>query len=777
MSLKMRKVLDYGTADPLVARVSFQWIEILDWFDLPESRRQSVLEMLTLNLQPKLLYCRTTLRRLKRLLFTNGFDDPQTRIAYAPWGDACGCFVQLHLACIDFCQALQVILELKATQCTSEDLLQWAQRTLGPHDPVTQYMARLHTHWNSPLREIQSLLRPPFIPTHTPHCPSPDAKRPNPPPSELVALAINRLDSLAEGLVPLIEDGVFAALTQVPLRAPVTFAEIPEAERNQTAPVRFRAMAKGANGTDVPAGRFSQAGNLVPELQRVLQQGLGKPIIAMKHMGQWFIASGSRLYHSAEWNTFHDFLGYYIKDVLAGPWANEELAKPREVRHPLMCWYEDVVRYTNAHLERGENVPMTSLPAAYLGLAYNLYLISHNNGKVHELLIQRLKNKDQFYGAYFETGVAGIMLRAGFDIALEDETDSASSHCEFTASHRSSGQRFSVEAKIRTSTKQPPDLGRQLYKALRKVAKHPRLVFIEVNDDQCDVGAQEGLLRGILMGIRRRESTLTIDGLPAPAAYLVVMNDPPGTVDRPHSPAFMVEGFKIPDFRVEAIHRSFREALDARARHQGVFALIEALRTYTRIPVTFDGDTVGMAGQPPSTRLIIGNPYTVPTAEGGITGTLVHACVLPARRMAACCLRDAAGKDHLVRMALTEQEMEAYHESPRTFFGREEPPRAIDDPLKLYDWIYASYRHNSKEHLLGLLSQMGARDLEELTALPQERLAEVYAEPTAESIAIQTGLLRPVKSATSEDSVECSVSRVGESQGRQPNRKSQANGV
>jgi len=428
-------------------------------------------------------------------------------------------------------------------------------------------------------------------------------------------------------------------------------------------------------------------------------------------------------------------------DILGGDWANMELKKPREERHPLMVWYEDVVRYTNRHIEAGEHALMTSLPAAYLGLAYNLYLISHNNGKVHELLIRRLQHRDQFYGAYFEAMIAGLMIRAGFDLELEDETDSNTSHCEFTATHRDSGQMLSVEAKMRLSKKQPPEVGRQLYNALRKRANYPRLIFIEVNDETSAPESQERLLRDILANLRSREIDLTIDGQQAPPAYLAIMNNPPSTVEREHVPAYMVEGFKMPDFRVEGEYENIREALDARQRHIAIFSLIEALREFNRIPVTFDGDTAAFAGMKPLGRLILGNMYCIQVPSGEVRGILRHAIVMVKERAAYCVLSEN-GKDQMVTIPLSDQEMEAYHESPRTFFGREEPVGKLEDALKLYDWLYDSYKHNTKEHLLVLLAQMGCKDIDALGPLTQERLAEVFAERTAESIGRQTGLIR-----------------------------------
>ena len=45
--------------------------------------------------------------------------------------------------------------------------------------------------------------------------------------------------------------------------------------------------------------------------------------------------------------------------------------------------------------------------------------------------------------------VANILLRAAFDLTLEDETDGETKHCEFSAVSKKTGKRYWVEAKMR----------------------------------------------------------------------------------------------------------------------------------------------------------------------------------------------------------------------------------------------------------------------------------------------------------------------------------------
>jgi hypothetical protein len=108
-------------------------------------------------------------------------------------------------------------------------------------------------------------------------------------------------------------------------------------------------------------------------------------------------------------------------------------------------------------------MPSIGVVSAYLELAYNLYL-AHNQ-KLEERLVRRLKQPDQFLPAYYETSVFGALIRTGFELEFEDETDSSTTHCEVTATFRKSGKKFSVEAKMRQASTASLDIGRQIKKA------------------------------------------------------------------------------------------------------------------------------------------------------------------------------------------------------------------------------------------------------------------------------------------------------------------------
>jgi len=166
---------------------------------------------------------------------------------------------------------------------------------------------------------------------------------------------------------------------------------------------------------------------------RVEQQGLGKPIISTVASGHQIVAVGNTIYYGKSWKVFQDFLANYIKKVLGEEWGTKEITKPFPDRHPILKWYDSYCSFQRKNSkEDGELFSANAVGVAicYLGTAYNLYLLNHNI-ELQQRLIGRLKNVGNCQGAYYELIVANCLIRAGFELTLEDEADESTKHCEF----------------------------------------------------------------------------------------------------------------------------------------------------------------------------------------------------------------------------------------------------------------------------------------------------------------------------------------------------------
>ena len=366
-----------------------------------------------------------------------------------------------------------------------------------------------------------------------------------------------------------------------------------------------------------PAGELPHQVRLaMAEMQRAIDEerriyGHGRPMVTIEHEGYRFVAVRNRLVYSPKWKTPIDFLGHYISEILgADGWGNAEIRKPYDKRHPILQWYHDLCNWQRAY-NRSRDADgvfsgvATGSVKAYYALAYDLWTLD-NHALLQSKLIRRLKNVDQFQGAHYELYVIATMIRAGFDVELEDEGDSSRTHYELTATHRQTGKRISVEAK---STSRAGMLGRtgarptaedirantyrKLQAALLKNADHERVIFIDVNMPPHEAKGFEIPWFWEAAGqLKRLEESQSADD-PYPPAFVFFTNQPYHYVGNQDVDPGQVAFFTgINHDELMASDGEDQLAADAsaarfKANHPEIDGLVDAVFNYTRIPTKF----------------------------------------------------------------------------------------------------------------------------------------------------------------------------------------------
>ena len=258
---------------------------------------------------------------------------------------------------------------------------------------------------------------------------------------------------------------------------------------------------------------------------------VGAPISAI-FQGIRYVAVGSKLIPFDTKKTYLDFIGQYMKSVTGAEWGNAELDKSPDNQHQIIKLYRKVaeIQKTQAKNKDGLYVlDKTGSLQAWYQLAYDLHVLSHYS-TLHELVLKRLKLKDQYQGARYELSVTAAMIRAGFEIEHQDEQDISSKHYEFTATHNRTGQKVAVEAKSkhrpgvldypgeRSDTNQPKIyIGDPLGRALKKPSKYPLVVFVDLNLPPMEEDFQNSQwIRELKKTISNKEKQYK-DGMPANA--------------------------------------------------------------------------------------------------------------------------------------------------------------------------------------------------------------------------------------------------------------------
>jgi hypothetical protein len=471
------------------------------------------------------------------------------------------------------------------------------------------------------------------------------------------------------------------------------------------------------------------------------QQGLGKPIVSFKANDHQFVAVGNTIYHSNAWKTFPDFLAEYIRGILDPAWGNAELAKPLAERHPIVQWYDTYCRYQQTTIKI-PGVPaqaiVAGIVACYLGLAYNLYLLAHNVA-LQKRLIDRLKVSEQFQGAYYELIVANLLIRAGFELVLEDEQDGSSKHCEYAAKSRRTGKTYWVEAKMRSvvglfgktdsqGTTNPNPLNRlipQLNDALEKPAADERLIFIDLNAEMTPMS--DGKPVWIEKAAQRLERYEKSELAPGTVAYVFVTNFAfHRYLFDPATLAGFFFGLGIPDLNRPSVRR-VSDAYRAKLRHIDVFHIGDAIQTYGRFPTTFDGSLPSEALEGAS-RLIIGNTYCFgDPGNGGVVGTVTSATVNEAENAAYISVCDQHGNSSIFRDPMSREQIEDWRTHKNSYFGKVIPiEKKMNNAFDLFEWFVESYRGLSREQMLQKFA--GAPDFEAVCALSDEDLLYQFCE-------------------------------------------------
>jgi len=356
-----------------------------------------------------------------------------------------------------------------------------------------------------------------------------------------------------------------------------------------------------SSGISDDAGKKAVYEELKRKQARRRKSGLGKDPITVRtregHIGQ---VVGDSLFLSRRWKTFHDFLLEYIVMVLGREWFASEAKMPSQERHQLILLAEKMSDFQKCHnVKEGDlkSAVATAPASAYLQIAYDLYVLKHNVG-LQKIMMDRLKQKQLFQGARYELYVAASLIKGGFSLEYEDETDNRRSHCEFIATHSETGKKFSVEAKSKhrhgiwgyndDRQKNPLNLNinRLVRDAIKKDAPHPKTIFIDVNlpAEPGETFKKNWAQKAISL-INKLESRPYAKGR---EVYIFLTNAPHGhCADHDLDPGHeaLMTAIGISEFLLH-------DDVPLNNNHREMRRLIDFLSFHTQIPNEFDTDIV-----------------------------------------------------------------------------------------------------------------------------------------------------------------------------------------
>jgi len=472
------------------------------------------------------------------------------------------------------------------------------------------------------------------------------------------------------------------------------------------------------------------------ELIRQQQQGLGKPIIAAKFKDQQVVAVGNTVYLSPKWKTFPDFLSDYLVSTIGKEWGNSEIKKIFKERHTILQWYDAFCKLKQKYLDESgkiKAIPASGVVYCYLGLAYNLYLLKHNV-ELQQRYIERLKDINNFQGAYYELIVANCLIRLGFKLELEDETDEQTKHCEFSAVSKKTGKKYWVEAKMRavagilgkttkngTTSKDPTCmLSKHLNNAFEKPASNERLIFVDVNTSfENDVVPTWIERAGKKLDMKEK------DLKHEQAAYVFVTNTGfHWNLDSENKGnAVLAHGLGISDFGKKGYFR-LSELYRKKQRHIDAYAIMEAFKDYPKLPSTFDGSLPSATLGDNPQHLKIGETYFFEGIDdNGLVATVTSAIVSEEEKL----IYMGTDKGYVLTRPLSDNELVDYKNHPDTFFGIiNKQGKKTNDEYEFYENMVEIHMSYPRDYILKQVETWSNAD--ELKKLSHEDLILEYCE-------------------------------------------------
>ncbi|WLA78191.1 hypothetical protein QIH77_07750 [Bradyrhizobium diazoefficiens] len=447
---------------------------------------------------------------------------------------------------------------------------------------------------------------------------------------------------------------------------------------------------------------------------RQQQQGHGNPIVSwMDDANDFrFVAVKTTLHWGKNWVIFPNFLDYFMKQTLGHEWGQREGSKGQ---HPLFRWLEKTQAYTG-HTPgepKVKTIVMMGFIACWLHLAYALYLIAHHD-EIPQLLLKRLRNHVDFMPAYHEVIAGAALAVAGMEIACAETKAGSMPTPEFRAKSKTSGKTYEVEAKRKNSWKAPTSdvtnaefqrelegyVRDQIYKASKKKLTNPVYWFELSIPTMMSEADWRAVAEKAEAAIRDAENSMTVDGQPIAPAYIVITNHTfLADENLPGTPCVgFLQTIKIDDFPFGR-PMEIEAALEGYDKHRDIFWLMEAWKTASTVPTTFDGsppELLDSDGKPQPT-VKIGTTMEVPDMDGKIVrATVEEVCSWGDKAMLGVA---ANGRHWYVEMPLTAGEAQAARRYTDAVFGKHNASRGLrgDDPFELYDWLLKAHASMTQE--------------------------------------------------------------------------------
>jgi hypothetical protein len=263
VQFQVRQIADVGSSNPIVARLAFQWIEILRWFELPKGTSNAVFETMHGHVMPRVVECEKISKELTGEIGEIQAEIDRDGINFKSGGRvvevptilrlserAEDYLYKAKLVLRDFSKIFEHIFNITKTTGNYDKISKAIEEKFGRIE-LSKKIAEDSATWIRQIREMRDAVEhedatgaplrinnfsfdfsdPENIVAHEPYW----FLRNKP-----ATLISKDMAIFNYNLLTFCEETLLQSLLQLPLKAPIRFVEIPEGERNPSSPIRFR---------------------------------------------------------------------------------------------------------------------------------------------------------------------------------------------------------------------------------------------------------------------------------------------------------------------------------------------------------------------------------------------------------------------------------------------------------------------------------------------------------------------------------------------------------
>jgi hypothetical protein len=261
--MQVQQISNFGTTNPIVARITFQTQELLQYFDVTQEQKDQIIRMTLIDIQPTLLACWQTAQEIDQQVKARQKEVAEKGILLVGAGAyqvpaipdlrprAEMFLYQAKSVLRDLTQIFQILFDKRFSSARFDLIVKWVRQQFGPHDNLTE-MLETDIDWTGRVVRMRNAVEHPGGYSGRLHIENFTADKKN----SVIEVCEPRwylndepkcpiaqeMMVTVDNLLTICEQTLLLCLQKFKKDLPILIGEVPESQRDPNCPVRYKMM-------------------------------------------------------------------------------------------------------------------------------------------------------------------------------------------------------------------------------------------------------------------------------------------------------------------------------------------------------------------------------------------------------------------------------------------------------------------------------------------------------------------------------------------------------